>query len=353
MKWLSLFATLGLFHWGAAMDWAELSVLITGGTGSFGRAFARHILRECGPRRLIVYSRDELKQYEMREEFQDESDGRIRYFIGDVRDPQRLARALEGVDIVVHAAALKQVTTAEYNPLEVIKTNVLGAANVIDAAIDAKVGQVVALSTDKAANPVNLYGATKLCADRLFTTAGVYVGAADTSFAVVRYGNVVGSRGSIIPLFLEKRKSGVVPITDQAMTRFWITLNQAARFVLECIERMSGGEIFVPKLPSMRIVDLASVVAPNCRQEIIGVRPGEKIHEVLLTEDEARRTLEFDDFYVVLSALESPGIDVDWLAEGHPVPDHFVYSSDSNPTWISQQEVLTILKELGARDLQE
>ena len=297
------------------------------------------------PRRLILFSRDELKQYEMREEFPDE-DTPVRYFIGDVRDRERLARALDRVDVVIHAAALKQVPTAEYNPLEVIKTNVLGAANLIDEAIDRGVERVIALSTDKAASPVNLYGATKLCADKLFTSASVYSGPGKTRFSVVRYGNVVGSRGSVIPLFESRRESGAIPITDRAMTRFWITLEQAAAFVVDCVERMSGGEIFVPKLPSMRITDLGRAIAPECRQEIIGIRPGEKIHEVLVTEDEARRTIEFDEHFVVLPTARMQLDKRDeWLAEGAPVPEGFLYSSDRNPDWLGEEDLRRLLKE--------
>ncbi len=329
---------------GEGMDWHDKSVLITGGTGSFGKAFASHVLEHCPPRRLIFFSRDELKQYEMRERFPDDSTP-ARYFIGDVRDRERLARALDRVDIVVHAAALKQVPTAEYNPLEVIKTNVLGAANLIDEAIDRGVERVIALSTDKAANPVNLYGATKLCSDKLFTSASVYSGPSKTRFSVVRYGNVVGSRGSVIPLFQSRRASGRLPITDPAMTRFWITLDQAAAFVVRCVERMQGGEIFVPKLPSMRITDLAHAVAPECEQEIIGIRPGEKIHETLVTEDEARRTLEFDDGYVVLpTGRRQLPLEDGWLADGAPVPDGFSYSSDRNADWLPADELRLLLK---------
>lgn len=321
------------------MDWQDQSVLITGGTGSFGKAMVKFILENHPPRRLIIFSRDEVKQLEMRSQFPDGSGSPLRYFIGDVRDKQRLLRAFHGVDIVIHAAALKQVPTAEYNPLEVIMTNVMGAANIIDAAIDRGVKQVIALSTDKAVNPINLYGATKLCADKLFIAAGVYAGPGMTHFAVVRYGNVMGSRGSVIPLFLERRATGALPITDPAMTRFWITLDQAVAFVNRCLTLMQGGEIFVPKLPSMRLTDLARSIAPECQHEIVGIRPGEKLHEVLLTEDEARRALEFNEFFVV-----QPGSIMSWwqngnLNRGKPVASDFNYKSDTNNWWLSVEEL--------------
>lgn len=321
------------------MEWQAQNVLITGGTGSFGRKCIDLMLRRYRPKKLIVLSRDELKQHEMRQLYPDTDDSPMRYFIGDVRDKERLQRAFHGVDVVIHAAALKQVPTAEYNPLEVIKTNVLGAANVIDVAIDCGVKRVIALSSDKAVHPINLYGATKLCADKLFIAAGVYAGARDTRFSVVRYGNVVGSRGSVIPLFLEQRASGVLSITDPRMTRFWITLEQAALFVIRCLDLMQGGEIFVPKLPSMRVVDLARAIAPECRHQIVGIRPGEKLHETLLTEDEARRTLEFDDFFVV-----QPGPLLRWwsnrhLNGGRPLPEGFRYSSETNDRWLRVHEL--------------
>ncbi|MEW6386294.1 MAG: UDP-N-acetylglucosamine 4,6-dehydratase (inverting) [Thermodesulfobacteriota bacterium] len=332
------------------MEWKDLSILITGATGSFGKKFIETVMKHQ-PRRLIVFSRDEVKQLQMRQKFVETGYPVLRYFIGDVRDKDRLYRAFQGVDLVVHAAALKQVPTAEYNPLEVIKTNILGAANVIDAAIDTGVKKVIALSSDKAVNPVNLYGATKLCADKLFIAAGVYAGARETKFSVVRYGNVMGSRGSVIPIFLERRPTGVLPITDVRMTRFWITLEQTVEFVLRCLELMQGGEIFVPKLASMRIVDLAKALAPNCRHEIVGIRPGEKLHEILITEDEARRTVEFPDFYVV-----QPGPILRWWSNGHlmggrQVPENFCYSSDANDWWLEPEELRGILGEdEGATD---
>jgi len=310
------------------------SVLVTGGTGSFGRKFVELVLRDYRPHRLIIFSRDELKQYDMARAFPHEC---MRFFIGDVRDRDRLHRAFEGVEIVVHAAALKQVPAAEYNPLEAVKTNVLGAANVIDAALDTQVQRVVALSSDKAANPINLYGATKLCSDKLFVAANAYSGGRKARFSVVRYGNVVGSRGSVVPLFLERRGSGALPITDQRMTRFWITLEQGVRFVLESLDRMRGGEIFVPKIPSMRIVDLAAAIAPECRLETVGIRPGEKLHEVMVPEDDARNTLEFDDYFVIQPAFPW------WAGEnakgGRPCAPGFCYSSDANDWWLSADEL--------------
>lgn len=326
-------------------NWNDLNVLITGGTGSFGRKFVGYLMHNCPPRRLIVFSRDELKQHEMRQYFPDGTGSPVRYFIGDVRDRNRLYRAFKGVDVVVHAAALKQVPTAEYNPLEVIQTNILGAANVIDAAIDCGVQRVIALSTDKAVNPVNLYGATKLCSDKLFVSAGVYAGPHAARFSAVRYGNVMGSRGSVVPLFLEKRCCGAIPITDVRMTRFWITLDQAVQFVIRCLALMQGGEVFVPKLPSMRVVDLARAIAPECAQEIIGIRPGEKLHEVLLTEDEARRAIEFEDFYVVQPGPILPGWTNDRLAGGKPVPDGFCYSSDTNSWWLTVDELRELVDD--------
>jgi UDP-N-acetylglucosamine 4,6-dehydratase/5-epimerase len=267
------------FH--SALD--NANILITGGTGSFGSKFAQMISVACRPRRIIIFSRDEVKQQKMRAAFCDSPNNSMRYFIGDIRDRERLYRAFRGVDVVVHAAALKQVPTAEYNPLEVIKTNILGASNIIDAAIDCGVKKVIALSSDKAVSPANLYGATKLCADKLFVSAGVYTGPRDTRFSVVRYGNVIGSRGSIVPMLIDQCRTGRIPITDARMTRFWISLKQAVEFVVMGIEMMRGGEIFIPKIPSMRVVDLAKAIAPGCEQEIIGIRPGEKLHEVLLT----------------------------------------------------------------------
>jgi len=326
------------------MDWKDLSILITGGTGSFGKKFIEKVLKNP-PRRLIIFSRDEVKQLQIHQRYPDAKYPALRYFIGDIRDKERLYRAFQGVDIVVHAAALKQVPTAEYNPLEVIKTNVLGVANLIDAAIDCGVKKVIALSTDKAVKPINLYGATKLCADKLIVSAMNYAGPKNCKFCAVRYGNVMGSRGSVIPLFLEHRDNGVLPITDRRMTRFWLTLGQAVDFVLRCAELMRGGEIFIPKLKSMRIIDLAKALAPKCRHEIIGIRPGEKLHEVLITEDEARRTLEFPDFFVVQPGPIVPGWSNGYLMGGVPVGEDFVYSSEANGSWMTPRELLLSLEE--------
>lgn len=277
----------------------DKTVIITGGTGSFGKKATEIILQRYRPRRLIIFSRDELKQFEMAQRFPESEYSCLRYFIGDVRDKERLHRALHGVDFVIHAAALKQVPAAEFNPFEAVKTNILGAQNIIDVAIDQGISKVIALSTDKAANPINLYGATKLCSDKLFVAGNAYVGSDRTRFAVVRYGNVAGSRGSVIPFFLKCKEEGILPITDPRMTRFWITLEQGVDFVLNSLQEMVGGEIFVPKLPSMNIMDLAGVVAPECTTKIVGIRPGEKLHEVMISRDDSRRTLEFEDHYII------------------------------------------------------
>ena len=322
------------------------NVLVTGGTGSFGQKFVEIALRDYDPQKIIIFSRDELKQFEMQQKFG--KDSRMRYFLGDVRDKERLNRAFDDVDIVIHAAALKQIPAAEYNPFEAIKTNVIGAENVIEAAIDCGVKNVIALSTDKAANPVNLYGATKLCSDKLFVAGNSYVGEQDTSFSVVRYGNVVGSRGSVIPYFLEQRSNGKIPITDIRMTRFWITLEQGVRFVLDSLHRMSRGEIFVPKLPSMKVADLAMVIAPECEQEIVGIRPGEKLHEVMITEEDARHTFEFRDYYVIVPQFRW------WKREncqnGQALPDGFIYSSDRNDWWLSEAEIKEIVQDMSLPD---
>jgi UDP-N-acetylglucosamine 4,6-dehydratase len=321
------------------MDWTGLTVLLTGGTGSFGRKFTETILRETRLKKLIIFSRDELKQHEMRTAF---DDARLRYFIGDVRDRDRLHRAVQGVDVVIHAAALKQVPSCEYNPFEAVKTNILGASNIIDLSIDAGVKRVLALSTDKAVNPINLYGATKLVAEKLFVQGNAYSGASGTAFACVRYGNVVGSRGSVIPVFRQQAASGKITITDERMTRFWITLEQGVRFVAKCTGLMQGGEVFVPKIPSMRITDLAEVVAPGCQRESIGIRPGEKLHEVLVSRDESRYTLEFDDMYLIQPVhpwwkeREYPG--------ARPMQDGAKYSSDANTWWLSRDELLAIVE---------
>ena len=315
-------------------------ILITGGTGSFGKQFLATVLNNYSPKKLIVFSRDELKQFDMRQQFNEQEYPCLRYFIGDVRDRDRLYRAMDGVDIVIHAAALKQVPTAEYNPIEVIRTNVLGGANLIDAAIDRNVQKVIALSTDKAANPINLYGATKLCSDKLFVAANGYSGHHGTRFSVVRYGNVMGSRGSVIPFFQQMRSTGALPITHPQMTRFWITLEQAVKFVLKCLGRMRGGEIFVPKIPSMSIVDLAKAIAPECRLDIVGVRPGEKLHETMVPEDDARNTFEYEDCFVICSRSgEAEDHPVLTHNGGRPCPEGFRYSSDNNSQWLTVTEL--------------
>ena len=316
------------------------SILITGGTGSFGKSFVRYALDNLNPTRLVVFSRDELKQFEMRQQFPESKYPNLRFFIGDVRDKERLYRAVDGVDVLVHAAALKQVPACEYNPLEAIKTNVIGAANIVDAAIDRNVKKVLALSTDKAANPVNLYGATKLCSDKLFVAANTYSGFHGTRFSVVRYGNVVGSRGSVIPYFLAQKSTGTLTITDPRMTRFLITLDQGVKFVIDSMIRMRGGEIFVPKIPSVKVTDLARVVAPDCEQKVIGIRPGEKLHEVMVSEDDARNSLEYDDHYVIQPS--HPFWDSDRFKQdrgGKPCEDGFSYCSDSNPDWLSDDQI--------------
>jgi UDP-N-acetylglucosamine 4,6-dehydratase len=326
----------------AAMNWSEKTVLITGGTGSFGKQLAEIILREYSPKKLVIFSRDELKQFEM--QASGLNGPNVRYFIGDVRDKERLYRAFPGVDIVVHAAALKQVPTAEYNPFEAVKTNVMGAACVIDAAIDCGVEKVIAMSTDKAANPINLYGATKLCSDKLFIAGNAYAGGRPTRFSVVRYGNVMGSRGSIIPYFLAQRKTGVLSITDPRMTRFWITLEQGVRFVIGCLECMHGGETFVPKIPSMKVLDLAEVIAPECKIEIIGIRSGEKLHESMIPVDVARDAVELDNFFVIKpNFLWWDG--GNWK-QGRPCPDGFQYTSDTNDRWLTKEEARILIYRL-------
>ena len=314
-------------------------VLVTGGTGSFGKKFIEMVLKKYKPARLIVFSRDELKQVEMRRLFNASC---MRYFIGDVRDPERLHRAFHGVHVVIHAAALKHVPVAEYNPFEAVKTNVIGAENIINAAMNNGVQRVVALSSDKAVNPVNMYGATKLCADKMFVAANQY-SVQKTRFSVVRYGNVLGSRGSVIPVFKELKKSGIIPITDKRMTRFWITLNQGVELVLKALEWMEGGEIFVPKIPSMRITDLAQVIAPDCKQKIVGIRPGEKLHEVLIPRDEMRSVLEFGHMYVICPSIDK------WknarLRSGRIVKEDFEYSSDNNSSWLSPSDLEKIVRE--------
>jgi len=316
---------------------AGRSVLITGGTGSFGRTFVSIALTHANPKRLIVLSRDEVKQAEMAQQLG--GDPRLRFFLGDVRDRDRLRRAFRGVDVVIHAAALKQVPAAEYNPFEFIKTNIIGAEHVVDAALDAGVGKVVALSTDKAANPINLYGASKLCADKLFVAANSYGGGSGTRFTCVRYGNVVGSRGSVIPFFLERKKTGVLPITHPDMTRFWITLDQGVTLVLATLGWMRGGEIFVPKLPTMKIVDLARAIAPECRLEIVGIRPGEKLHEVMVPGDESRNTYEYDTHYLIAPVFHEWTVHDHAANGGRRVADGFTYASDTNEHQLTVEEL--------------
>jgi UDP-N-acetylglucosamine 4,6-dehydratase len=323
------------------MNWLEQVVLVTGGTGSFGKKFIEIMLREYHPKKLAILSRDELKQHEMRAAGFDHPS--LRYFIGDVRDLGRLERALGGVTVVVHAAALKQVPACEYNPFEAIQTNIIGGRNVIDAAINQGVHRILALSTDKAVNPINLYGATKLCAEKMFVQANAYSGAQDTRFSCARYGNVVGSRGSVIPVFLEQRKRGRITITDPRMTRFWITLDQGVRFVVRCIEQMHGGEVFVPKIPSMKLVEVAEALAPGCEMQTIGMRAGEKLHEVLLSEHEAHHTLEVDDMYVIQPA--HPWWRQENWKQARALPDGFRYTSDSNSRWLTAEELYALVGE--------
>ncbi len=317
------------------MNWSEQVVLVTGGTGSFGRKFVETMLRSYQPKRLVIFSRDELKQHEMRTSGFDHPS--LRYFIGDVRDAARLERALAGVTVVIHAAALKQVPACEYNPFEAIQTNIIGGRNVIDAAINQGVRRIVALSTDKAVNPINLYGATKLCAEKMFVQANAYAGAQDTRFSCARYGNVMGSRGSVVPIFQEQRKRGRVTVTDPRMTRFWITLEQGVDFVIRCIETMHGGEIFVPKIPSMKLLDMATSIAPDCDVEFIGIRAGEKLHETLVSEDEARQTVETADMYIIRP--NHPWWHVQNWTEAKPVAEGFRYTSDTNEQWLTPADL--------------
>lgn len=321
------------------------SILITGGTGSFGKKFVETILLKYPEiERLVVYSRDELKQYEMAQQFSGESYHQLRYFIGDVRDKDRLSRAMEGIDIVIHAAALKQVPACEYNPFEAIKTNILGAQNVIEACIDKGVKQVVALSTDKAAAPINLYGATKLCSDKLFVAANNFKGKRDINFSVVRYGNVMGSRGSVIPFFLNKKSEGILPITDERMTRFNITLEDGVRLVLYALENMWGGEIFVPKIPSYRILDVADAIAPNCKKLVVGIRPGEKLHEEMVTTTDAINTIEFEKYFVILPSIPLWDVDAFLTAfSGKICLDGFSYNSGTNTDWLSVEQLRSLI----------
>ena len=323
-------------------------VLVTGGTGSFSHEFVEIVLRDHHPKKLIVYSRDELKQHEMQTRY---PDGRLRFLIGDVRDNERLHRAMTGVDVVIHAAALKQVPACEYNPFEAVKTNILGAVNVIDTAIDCHVKRVVALSSDKAVNPISLYGATKLCAEKLFVQGNSYSGADGTRFCSVRYGNVVGSRGSVIPLFLQQRSTGVITVTDRRMTRFWITLEQGVALVLRACELMHGGEIFVPKIPSMSIMDLVAAIAPGCRVTLTGIRPGEKLHEVLVSSDEAHHTLEFDDMFVILPL--HPWWKMEHWTGGKALTEGFLYSSKTNSEALSVERLREMVAQFQVAPLEE
>ena len=325
------------------------NILITGGTGSFGKKYTKILLENYKPNKIIIYSRDELKQYEMAQEYNHPS---MRYFIGDVRDADRLKKATKDVDFIIHAAALKHVPIAEYNPMECIKTNIYGAQNVIDAAIENGVSKIIALSTDKAANPVNLYGATKLASDKLFVAANNLVGSQDTQFSVVRYGNVIGSRGSVVPYFEKLLRDGTkfLPITDEKMTRFMITLEDGVNFVLKNFERMQGGEIFVPKIPSMKIVDLADAMAPNLERKIIGIRPGEKLHEIMCPADDSHLTFEFDDHFVIAPTITFTNrrdYDHNIIGEvGIKVAQGFEYNSGNNKEWLEKEELLKLIKEI-------
>ena len=325
------------------------NILITGGTGSFGKKYTKILLENYKPNKIIIYSRDELKQYEMAQEYNHPS---MRYFIGDVRDADRLKKATKDVDFIIHAAALKHVPIAEYNPMECIKTNIYGAQNVIDAAIENGVSKIIALSTDKAANPVNLYGATKLASDKLFVAANNLVGTQDTQFSVVRYGNVIGSRGSVVPYFEKLLRDGTkfLPITDEKMTRFMITLEDGVNFVLKNFERMQGGEIFVPKIPSMKMVDLADAMAPNLERKIIGIRPGEKLHEIMCPADDSHLTFEFDDHFVIAPTItftKRREYDYNILGEkGQKVIQGFEYNSGNNKEWLEKEELLKLIKEI-------
>ncbi|ALC86347.1 flagellin modification protein FlmA [Bacillus sp. FJAT-22090] len=319
---------------------SQKTILVTGGTGSFGKKIIRKVL-ETDIKKVIVFSRDELKQYEMAQEFKD---NRIRFFIGDVRDKDRLYRAFDGVDIVIHAAAMKHVEACEYNPFEAVKTNIHGAQNIIEAAIDRGVEKVIALSTDKACSPVNLYGATKLASDKLFVAGNSYVGEKKTRFSVVRYGNVVGSRGSVVPFFKKIKVTGTLPITDERMTRFWITLDQGVQFVLDNLERMHGGEIFIPKIPSMKVTDLATAIAPECETKIVGIRAGEKLHEAMITEDDARHTVEFDDYFIIQP--EFSWWSKEFAEGGKPLPEGFKYASDINDNWLSIKQLKELVEEM-------
>ena len=323
-------------------------ILVTGGTGSFGKEFVKHICQNFKPKKLIIYSRDELKQFEMQQEYSQEKYPWIRYFIGDVRDSDRLIRATENVDYLIHAAALKQVPAAEYNPFEAIKTNVIGAQNIIDAAIYNKVKRIIALSTDKAAAPINLYGATKLCSDKLFISANNYTGNREIKFSVVRYGNVMGSRGSVIPFFREKSNTGELPITDKNMTRFNITIQEGVKFVINCLDKMWGGEVFIPKMASYRVLDVAAAINPNAKLKYIGIRPGEKIHEELFTASDSHRTIEFKNYYVVLPSFEPTWNIDDFIKKSDKIKGSFVkgqvsYTSGNNKNFLTVNQLKNLL----------
>jgi UDP-N-acetylglucosamine 4,6-dehydratase len=335
------------------------SLLITGGTGSLGNKLVSLLLRHAKLRRIIIFSRDEFKQFTMAEQLRNSehaaaAEQTLRYFLGDIRDRDRLYRAFNGVDFIIHAAALKQVPAAEYNPFEFVKTNVLGSQNVMDAAIDAGVKRVMAISTDKAANPVNLYGATKLCLEKVFVSGNAYAGHADARFAIARYGNVVGSRGSVIPFFMERRKTGALPITHADMTRFWITLDQAASFVINALRVMHGGEIFIPKIPSMRIVDLARLIGPDCKHEIIGIRPGEKLHEMMVEPEIGHHTLDAKTHYVIQPLLSFWNPTMNGYAKVPRCAAGFTYTSGANDQWVGAEEMKRMIRDLnlpGAEDL--
>jgi len=318
------------------------SVLVTGGTGSFGKSFIKRLLKDDEVKKIIVFSRDELKQFEMQS---DMDSPKMRYFLGDVRDFSRLKQATDGVDVIVHAAAIKQIPAAEYNPMEAIKTNIIGAENIVNVAIQNGISRVIALSTDKAANPANLYGATKLCSDKLMVAGNVLAGKHPTRFAVVRYGNVLGSRGSVIPFFKDQKVKGTIPITDVEMTRFWLTLNEGVDFVINSLNKMQGGEIFVPKIPSFKVTDVARVVAPNVPTKIIGIRPGEKLHEVMITEDDSAFTREFEDYYAILAPFL---LETDFYQKnGKKVPFGFSFTSANNKLWHTVESFTQVLKNAG------
>ncbi len=318
------------------------NVLVTGATGSFGKSMVERLINDDQVNKVIVFSRDELKQFEMQSKLKSE---KLRYFLGDVRDYERLKQATYGVDVIIHAAAIKQIPAAEYNPMETIKTNIIGAENIVNVAIENSISKVIALSTDKAANPANLYGATKLCSDKLMIAGNILSGARSTRFSVVRYGNVLGSRGSVIPFFIEQAKLGVIPITDQKITRFWLTIQEGVDFVLRSLERMKGGEIFVPKIPSFKIVDIAKIVAPNVPIKIIGVRPGEKLHEVMITEDDAQFTYEFEDYFAILAPFLAGS--KFYADNSKKVPVGFSFDSQNNPIWHNEKSFREVLRKIG------